>query len=148
MKVSKKGIQAIKKHEALRLCPYLCPSEIPTIGYGNTFYEDGRKVALNDDCISEERANRLFLYVLYGFEQYVNQKVTKTLLQGQFDALVSFCYNVGKGAFASSTLLKKVNVNPFDENIKYQFSRWNKSNGKVLKGLVKRRKEEAEMYYI
>ena len=147
LRVSKEGLDFIKRHEALRLCPYLDATGTPTIGYGNTFYEDGRKVTINDSCISEEKANKLFLDFLKGFEGFVSQKVIKSVTQAQFDALVSLCYNIGKGAFGGSTLLKRVNVNPLDEDIRYQFSRWNKSKGRILKGLVKRRAEEAGMYF-
>ena len=65
----------------------------------------------------------------------------------QFDALVSFAYNVGVGNFAKSTLLKKVNANPNDPTIRSEFEKWNKANGRVLKGLVTRRKEEADLYF-
>ena len=65
----------------------------------------------------------------------------------QFDALVSFAYNVGTANFAKSTLLKKVNANPNDASIRAEFGKWNKSNGRVLKGLVTRRKEEADLYF-
>lgn len=147
LRVSKEGLDFIKRHEALRLCPYLDATGTPTIGYGNTFYTDGTRVTINDSCISEEKANKLFLDVLKGFEGFVSQKVVKSVTQAQFDALVSLCYNIGKGAFGSSTLLKRVNTNPLDEDIKYQFSRWKYSKGKVLGGLIRRRKEEAEMYF-
>src|SRR5690606_30423679 len=76
-----------------------------------------------------------------------NRLVTSTINQNQFDALVSFSYNIGLGSLKSSTLLKRVNNNPQDADICNQFSRWNKAGGKVLLGLTRRRKEEAELYF-
>lgn len=147
MKVSNSGLSIIKKHEGLRLEPYLCPAKIPTIGYGNTYYEDGTKVTLKDPKITEERAEELLRVILKRYEDGVDRYVQVEINQNQFDALVSFAYNVGLGALQKSTLLRKINNDPCDENISYQFSRWNKAAGKVLKGLTKRRKEEAELYF-
>ena len=147
MKTSEKGIELIKFYEKLKLKPYLCPAGVPTIGYGNTYYEDGTKVKMTDKPITKERAVSLLFITLFGFEMAVNKYVLSKINQNQFDALVSFAYNVGVWNFRSSTLLKKVNLNPFDKDIAYQFSRWNKSKGKVLNGLTKRRKKEAELYF-
>ena len=147
MQVSKKGLELIKKHEGLRLKPYLCPADVPTIGYGNTFYEDSRAVSLDDPNITEERAEELLKYILEQFEYGVNKYLKKDVNQSQFDALVSFSYNLGLGSLKSSTLLKRVNYNPCDKDIEHQFSRWNKAGDKVLPGLVKRRAEEAKLYF-
>jgi len=147
MQVSRKGLELIKKHEGLRLKPYLCPADVPTIGYGNTFYENSRAVTLDDPNITEERADELLKFVLEQFEFGVNKYVKKDINQSQFDALVSFSYNLGLGSLKSSTLLKRVNYNPCDRDIEYQFSRWNKAGGKVLPGLSKRRKEESDLYF-
>lgn len=147
MLISDKGIEFIAQHEALRLCPYIDVVGVPTIGYGNTYYEDGTRVKITDSCISEKRANKLFKIVLEGFVRFVGESVTQPLKQAQFDALVSFCYNVGKAAFKNSTLLKRVNASPDDKNIAYQFSRWNKGGGKVIRGLVNRRQAESDLYF-
>ena len=147
MKTSNKGIELIKRYESLSLKPYLCPAKIPTIGYGNTYYEDGTRVKMTDKPITKERAESLFYITLFGFEMAVNKYVYSQINQNQFDALVSFAYNVGVGNFKVSTLLKKVNLNQFDKDIAYQFSRWNKSKGKVLNGLIRRRKEESNLYF-
>jgi len=147
MKISHTGLQIIKKYEGLSLQPYLCPAGIPTIGYGSTYYEDGSKVTMKDYPITKQKAELLLLNVVVDFERGVNRLVTSTINQNQFDALVSFSYNVGLGSFKSSTLLKRVNNNPQDADICYQFSRWNKAGGKPLAGLTRRRKEEAELYF-
>ncbi|OCK42533.1 hypothetical protein BA195_10175 [Tenacibaculum soleae] len=147
MIISQRGLNLIKKHEGFRNNPYLCPSGIPTIGYGNTYYNDSTKVKLTDTPITLKEAETLLKSVVNQFEKGVSNLIKVELNQNQFDALVSFSYNVGLGAFASSTLLKRINNNPFDEDIKYQFRRWNKSGGKVLKGLKKRRNEESYLYF-
>lgn len=146
MIASQNCLDLIKKYEGFRAKPYLCPSDVPTIGYGNTFYLDGTKVKLSDPAISEAEATRLLSLTVGKFAQQVDE-LCLGLNQNQFDAIVSFCYNVGIGAFKDSTLLKRIRVNACDLDIAYQFSRWNKSGDKVLQGLVKRRKEEAELYF-
>ena len=145
-KSSNTGLDLIKSFEGLKLAPYACPAGIPTIGYGNTFYEDGKKVTLTDSAINESRANSLLAHILTRFEQYVDSYCIDTINQHQFDALVSFCYNVGPANLKVSTLLKKVNANPNDPTISAEFMKWTKAGGKTLKGLVRRRAAEAELY--
>lgn len=147
MKLDNNGYKLITKHEGLSLKPYLCPARIPTIGYGNTYYPDGKRVTLLDKEITKEQAFEMFKEVADRFAKRVNSLVTKPLTQNQFNALVSFAYNVGTGNFSSSTLLKKINVNPNDLSIKSEFMRWNKAGGKVLTGLTNRRNEEATLYF-
>lgn len=146
MEVSKNGIDLIAGFEGFVSKPYLDPIGIPTIGYGNTFYLNGKKVTLNDAPISEIEARKLLSIIANKFGQQVKE-VTRELNQNQFDAVVSFVYNVGIGNYKKSTLLKKINANPCDASIAYEFSRWNKAGGKILSGLVKRRKKEAELYF-
>jgi lysozyme len=85
--------------------------------------------------------------MLTQFEQYVDSFCIDTITQNQFDALVSFCYNVGPSNLKSSTLLKKVNLNPNDPTIKNEFLKWNRGGGKVLDGLTRRRQAEADLYF-
>lgn len=143
---SAQGLAIIKKHEGLRLSSYLCPAGVPTIGYGNTRYPDGRKVILGEKLSSEKEATQLLLASLQSFEAAVNRHLPN-LNQCQFDALVSFTYNVGTGAFIKSTLLKKAKVNPADPSILDEFQKWVRGGGKVLPGLVTRRREEANLYF-
>lgn len=143
---SAQGLAIIKKHEGLRLSSYLCPAGVPTIGYGNTRYPDGRKVILGEKLSSEKEATQLLLASLQSFEAAVNRHLPN-LNQCQFDALVSFTYNVGTGAFIKSTLLKKAKVNPADPSIVDEFQKWVRGGGKVLPGLVTRRREEANLYF-
>lgn len=146
MKASKNCLELIKKFEGFRSEPYLCPAGVPTIGYGSTYYNDGRKVKMSDSPISEAAATLLLSEVVDSFARDVDKTVSG-LSQNQFDACVSFAYNVGIGAFRTSTLVKRIKANPCDPDIAFQFSRWNKGGGRVLSGLVKRRKEEAELYF-
>jgi lysozyme len=147
MRVSKAGIDLIKKFEGFKSRPYLCPAKIPTIGWGNTTYPNGQKVKLSDPPINESVANDLLINILDKFEKGVVKLVKSKINQNQFDALVSFAFNVGLGNFGKSTLLKKVNINPVDPTIRSEFARWNKSGGKVLTGLTRRREAESNLYY-
>ena len=146
MKISENGLNLIKKFEGLSLKPYLCSAGIPTIGWGNTFYENMKKVTLQDETITEERADSLFNFlVTTNFVNVVNRLVIVDINQNQFDALVSFVYNLGSGNFEKSTLLKKVNQEDFI-GASLEFEKWNRASGKVLNGLTKRRLSEKELF--
>lgn len=149
-KTSAAGINLIKKFEGFSSKPYPDPATggVPfTIGYGSTYYEDGRKVTMADAPITEDRATKLLAQLLDHYERGVDSFCRDDIGQNQFDALVCFAYNVGIGALKGSTLLKKLNANPNDPTIKDEFLRWNKAAGRVMKGLTKRRAEEADLYF-
>jgi lysozyme len=141
-----KGMPIIRKYEGLRLRAYICPSGLPTIGYGATFYENGSRVQMGD-VITIDRADKLLHLQVKLFADEVKKIVKSELNENQLGALTSFCFNVGGARFASSTLAKKANANPNDPTIRAEFMRWTKGGGKVLAGLVKRREEEANLYY-
>ena len=145
MKVSERGIDLIKKYEGCKLKSYLCPSNIPTIGFGNTYYLDKTKVELGQK-ITQEQADKLLLSTLSKIEKDVWSVIKQSVNQRMFDSLVSFTYNVGLGNLKSSTLLKKVNKDINDPTIKDEFLKWNKSKGRVLKGLTNRRNDEWLLY--
>lgn len=147
MKLGITGLELIKKYEGFIGEPYMCPAGVPTIGYGATYYPGGQEVTMNDDPISQERAEDLLRDMVVRYEKGVNRYVKFVLNQNQFDALVSFAYNLGLGALQRSTLLKKINVDPCDETITSEFKKWVRANGKILKGLQRRRAEEAELYF-
>ena len=147
MKLNKEGYDLIKLFEGLRLKPYLCSAKVPTIAYGSTFYENNKKVLMSDPPITKQRADDLLKLNADRFAAKVVNLVKKPITQNQLNALTSFAYNLGSGALASSTLLKKVNVNPNDLTIKAEFLRWNKANGVALKGLTNRRIKEADLYF-
>lgn len=150
MKPSQNILQFIASFEGLRLDAYVDPgtgAEPITIGYGTTIYDDGKKVHLGD-TITKERAEQLLEHEVNNKAQIVSGLTQNiNLTQSQFDSLVSFTYNVGVWALQKSTLLKKVLANPHDPSIKDQFLRWNRSGGKIMKGLTKRREREAQIYF-
>ena len=145
-KVSQSCIDLVKAFEGLSLKPYLCPANVPTIGYGLTLYPNGVRVRMTDRVISEREAELYLHEELNKFGKIVDSFTRDDITQHQFDALTSFCYNVGGGNLKSSTLLKKVNANPLDPTIKAEFLKWNKGGGKVLDGLTRRRKSESTLY--
>lgn len=136
----------IKEFEGCELDAYKDAAGVWTIGWGNTFYEDA-SVVKEGDSITQERADNLFIIIVTAVAKVVNDIVLAALNQNQFDAIVSFTYNVGSGNLRKSTLIKRINVNPCDTDISFQFSRWNKSKGVVLPGLVRRRLAESNLYF-
>jgi lysozyme len=147
MKLNDKGYNLIKEFEGLKLKPYLCSAQVPTIGYGSTYYENGKKVKLTDAPITKERADALFQIVADDFAKRVVPLIKKPLTQNQFNALVSFAFNLGVRALQNSTLLRLVNINPNDANIAKEFLKWNKAGGVVVKGLTNRRIKESALYF-
>ena len=145
MEISNKGLSLIKKFEGFSSRPYLDQALVPTIGYGTTHYLN-RAVSMNDHAISKETATTLLeeqISRTYG--KVVNHYVRVPISQNQFDALVSFAYNLGANALKKSTLLKKLNKGKKLKADK-EFSKWNHVNGKINKGLTARRKLEAELF--
>lgn len=138
--ISTEGLAAIKQHEGLRLNAYRCPADVPTIGYGST----GKHVSMGMS-ITESEAEALLRKDVARFEECVNAYPTVPLSQGQFDALVSFAFNLGCGALKTSTLLKKLNRGDY-QGAADQLPRWNKAGGKALAGLTRRRNEERDMF--
>ena len=148
MKTSKKGLDLIKRFEGWSSTPYLDPVGIPTIGYGFTYYLPSRqKVTMKDKPLTLAQGDEMLRQVLVTYENDVNRLVKAKLNQNQFDALVSFTFNLGGGNLSKSTLLRKVRANPCDPTIKAEFMRWVYAGGKVLNGLVRRRREEADLYF-
>lgn len=142
MKTSKEGKDLIKLFEGLRLKAYKCSAGVWTIGYGNTFYENGNKVQPND-LISKEKAEELFNLLIPKYERIVNNKLKVDVKQNQFDALVSHTYNTG----GSTTLFRFVNAKADKEKIKDWFlTKYITANGKVLQGLKNRRIKEWELF--
>lgn len=147
MTTSKKGLELIKEFEGFRENPYLCSSGVPTIGFGTTVYPNGQKVTLRDMPVDKNQAELFLKNDVKKFENAVNGRIKRALNQNQFDALISITYNIGDTAFEESTLAKRIDKDPNDPNIQVQFLRWNKSDGVVNAGLIKRRKKEAKLYF-
>lgn len=144
---SNKAIDLIKSFEGLYLKPYLDPIGIPTIGYGTIRYPNGKKVTMADPEITEGTALVYLRSDLKKFELAVDAICTDKLTQNQFDALCSFCYNLGEGSLRTSTLAKKVNADPNDKTIDKEFAKWVYADGKKLNGLIRRRKAESDLYF-
>lgn len=140
-------LKFIEKFEGLSLKPYKCSAGVPTIGFGSTYYENGSKVTMNDPAIDKARAYELLRNTLTQYEKNVDSYCIDSINQNQFDALVSFAYNCGSNALKSSTLLKKVNINPNDPAIKNEFLKWVLAAGKKIKGLENRRNAEIDLYF-
>jgi lysozyme len=147
MKLDENGYLLIAGFEGLSLVPYLCSAKVPTIGYGNTFYPSGKKVTMQDKPITKAVALWMLKETANVFATQVNLLLKKPLTQNQFNALVSFAFNLGSQALGKSTLLKKVNANPNDPTIRNEFLKWNKAGGRILDGLTKRRTKEANLYF-
>ena len=145
--ISDKCINLVKSFEGFFSKPYLCPANVPTIGYGTILYPNGKKVTLQDLPIDEKKAIEFMRFELNQKAKEVDAMTTDAVNQRQFDALVSFAYNCGSGALKGSTLLKRVNANPSDPTIIDAFLMWTKADGKTLNGLVRRRKAEAKLYF-
>lgn len=146
MNLNEAGKNLIKSFEGCKLKAYKCPAGLNTIGFGSTFYPDGTKVK-EGDVITKERADELFDAIADDFVKKVKPLIKKELSDNNFSALVSFAYNAGVGNLKNSTLLKKVNANPNDETIRAEFMKWVRANNKVLAGLERRRKAEADLYF-
>ena len=144
MKVSNKGLELIKEFEGFSSVAYLCSAKKATIGYGNTFWEDGTPVKIGDQ-ISKERAETLLKHVVDNFSVAVEVDIKIEVTQNQFDAMVSLAYNIGLGAFKNSTLLRQLNRGNF-VGASQEFLRWDKSNGKPLPGLTRRREREKLLF--
>ena len=144
--ISEFGLNTIKIFEGLRLDAYQCPAGVYTIGYGSTRFPDGSCVRMYDKLHDDAEATDLLKYTVQAYEQCINDALPN-LNQNQFDALVSFTYNIGIGAFLASTLLKLAKVNAQDPGIRNEFLRWNIAGGKILAGLQARRSEEARLYF-
>ena len=151
MTISEKGQQIIKNFEGLRLNAYRDSAGVWTIGYGSTRYHDGKSVKPGDKLASETQASALFSNTLAYYEDAVNHLVKVPLNQHQFDALVSFTYNLGTGALQESTLLRKLNANDYS-GAADQFLLWDKitdsltGQKKVLDLLTQRRREERALF--
>lgn len=134
-----------RRFEGLYLSPYLCPAGVPTIGYGATYYEDGRRVLLTDSSITREQAEALLLWMV----RTVYLPAVMRLCPGIGDperlaALIDFVFNLGAGALQASTLRRRVNAGRWAD-VPAELRKWNKAGGRVLPGLTARREAEAAL---
>ena len=139
------GVGLVTEFEGYSSTPYRCPAGVWTIGYGTTRYPNGHRVTGCDESCDRTSARRWLWYALEKSEQIVVQYSTHYLNEHQRAALASFVYNLGSGAFRASTLRRRINAGDFDD-VPYQISRWNKAGGRVLRGLVRRRAAEIDLW--
>lgn len=144
MQTSDKGITLIKEFEGCNLTAYQDSVGVWTIGYGWTQPVDGKTIRAGM-TIKQETAERLLKTGLVSYESDVSRLVKVGLTQGQFDALVSFTYNLGTRSLSTSTLLRKLNAGDY-AGAANEFPRWNKAGGKVLSGLSRRREAERALF--
>jgi lysozyme len=150
MQLGKDGLNLIKSFEGLYLESYLCPANVWTIGYGSILWPDKKPVQPGQK-ITMDQAEKLLAHEVTEKTREIAAILPPSINQNQFDSLLSFAYNLGTGALKNSTLLKKVKANPNDPTIRDEFMKWNKARvkGKLteLKGLTRRRKAEADLYF-
>ena len=139
MHISEEGLCLIKKFEGCEMRAYLDAVNVPTIAYGRT-----KNVKLGDTC-TKQQAEEWLLEEIKEYENYVEDAVKVPLNQNQFDALVSWTYNLGPSNLNSSTMLKKLNAKEY-EDVPAQIKRWNKAGGQVLEGLTRRRNAESLLF--
>lgn len=145
LNTSPAGIAKIKKFEGFRAKAYQCSAGVWTIGYGSTKHENGEEVK-SGDSISKDDATRLFEHKLQSiYEPIVHKLVKVELNQNQFDALVSFVYNIGESQLKKSTLLKKLNQQDY-EGASEEFEKWVYAGGQKLPGLINRREQEKTLF--
>ena len=139
MKISQEGISLIKKFEGCEYNAYKCAADVLTIGYGHT------KDVKEGDLVTQQEAENLLTKDLEEFEGYVLDAVEMPMSQYQFDAMVSWTFNLGPNNLKSSSMLKVLNKGNY-EDVPAQIKRWNKAGGKVLEGLIRRREAEALLF--
>lgn len=145
MQLSQNGLNFIKGFEGFKAIPYPDSAGIATIGYGTIMYPSGTRVTMYDPAITEAQAEQYLAHDIASKTSNVSNMLTSQVNQNQFDALVSFTYNLGVNALHGSTLLKLVNDNDFD-NAAPEFLKWNHAGGVVVAGLTRRRAAEKGLF--
>jgi lysozyme len=145
--LSQEAINLIKEFEGLKLRPYLCSAGVPTIGYGSTFYLDGRKVTLQDPPITQQEANELLNHTLQKVFIPGVLRACPVLIArpNKLGAIVSFAYNLGVGRLQASTLRRRINEQKWAEAAN-ELLKWNLNLGKPSKGLIRRREAEKALF--
>ena len=139
MQISKEGLALIKKFEGCELEAYRCQANVLTIGYGHT------KGVKEGDTITKDEAEYMLEEEMIEYEGYVNDMGDVELNQSQYDSLCAWVYNLGPNNFRNSTLLTVLNQERYSE-VPKEIKRWNKANGEVLDGLIRRREAEALLF--
>ena len=145
MKINEAGLDIIKYYEGWSSRPYKCPAGIATIGYGSTWDINGDKVNMNHKKIDKGHGELLLLRELKHVDHAIRKLVTAELTENMYSSLASIIYNIGSGNFQRSTLRMKLNRGWY-EDAANEFPKWRRAGGRILKGLVKRRAKERELF--
>lgn len=151
MRVSKNGLNLIKQFEAFEAKPYLDAVKVPTIGYGSTYYPNGRKVTMRDAPITEQQASEIMEFIANkDFGSVINVLLAKQIKEGKisqnmFDALVSLAYNIGTKAITKSSVIRLLRAGDKVGAAKAMLA-WNKAGGRILTGLSRRREKEKDLF--
>jgi lysozyme len=145
MRASEKCLKMLAHHEGVRQKPYKCPAGLWTVGVGHLI-GDGKSLPDSwNRTFSLEEVYDILAKDVTKFERGVERYITVPLKQGEFDALVSFAFNLGLGTLQKSTLRQKLNRGDKEGTIE-SLLKYNKAGGKILKGLDNRRKDEATLF--
>lgn len=150
MNVTQSTIDLIKQFEGFSTVPYHGEADRPeviTVGYGTIRYPNGTWVKLTDSPITQNEAEAYLKAFIEEKAKRIGELIKVPLSQNQADAILSFTYNVGIAAFMDSTLRACINAGASEADIRAAFAMWNKSNGRIVNGLVKRRLIEADRYF-
>jgi lysozyme len=134
----------VRKWEGFRASPYLCPAGVPTIGYGFTRYPDGRAVTLLDPPMTREHADAMLVWFIRNRYEPLARRLCPTASGPVLVAVVDFLYNLGEGNFKASTLRRKLLARDWDGS-RVEFGKWVRGGGRILRGLVLRRADEAAL---
>ena len=145
MQCNQAGFEIVKYFEGFHSKPYLCPAKIPTIGYGSTRGFDNKKIRINAAEITKEEGQTLLERDIKSAENSVTRLIKVEMNENEFSALCSFVYNLGSGRLQSSTLRAKMNRSDY-EGAANEFPKWRRAGGKILRGLVLRRKMEQKLF--
>jgi lysozyme len=145
MRVNDKGIEIIKAFEGFSAKAYLDPIGIPTIGFGSIWDADGNRLTMDHPRISKKEATRLLRREVLHVEKAIKRLIKAEMTENMFSSLGSFAYNVGTGNLQRSTLRIKLNRGWYEEAAD-EFPKWRRAGGKILAGLVRRRKAERALF--
>lgn len=143
--INEAGLGIIKSFEGFAPTPYLCPANRWTIGFGSTWDIKGNAVTGSHLPVTRDEAGRLLAREVRHVEGAINKLVKSELTENMFSAIASLVYNIGTGNFQRSTLKMKLNRGEY-ENAADEFGKWRKAGGRILKGLVRRRAQERELF--
>ena len=143
--INEAGLDLIKHYEGWRESPYLCSSATATIGWGSTWDRNGDAVTLEHLDITKKQGEYLLLREVRHSEAAIRKLVKTELTENMFSSLCSFIYNVGSGNFQKSTMRMKLNRGLHEEAAD-EFSKWVKAGGRRIRGLVRRRKQERQLF--